>query len=56
MDIFSHSVDQAAAFAGVVSRQGGLAALCRTCRECPIVRACGGGLYAHRYSHRKWFR
>ena len=51
MDVFSHSVDEAAAFAGVASRQGGLEALCRTCRECPVVRACGGGLYAHRYSH-----
>ena len=50
LDVFSHSVDEAAAFAGVVSRQGGLEALCRTCRECPVVRACGGGLYAHRYS------
>jgi len=50
LDIFLHSVDEAAAFAGVVSRQGGIAALCRTCRECPVVRACGGGLYAHRYS------
>jgi uncharacterized protein len=49
MDIFSHSVDEAAAFASVASRQGGLAALCRTCRECSVVRACGGGLYAHRY-------
>jgi uncharacterized protein len=55
LNIFSHSVDEAAAFAGVVSRQGGLAALCRTCRECPIVRACGGGLYAHRYSRENNF-
>jgi uncharacterized protein len=55
MDIFSHSVDEAAAFTGVVSRQGGLAALCRTCRECPVVRACGGGLYAHRYSNENGF-
>ena len=50
MDIFSHSVDEAAAFTGVVSRQGGLASLCQTCRACPVVWACGGGLYAHRYS------
>ena len=50
LDIFSHSVDEAAACADVVSRQGGLEALCRTCRQCPVVRACGGGLYAHRYS------
>ena len=55
LDIFSHSVNEAAASAGVVSRQGGLAALCRTCRECPVVRACGGGLYAHRYSHENGF-
>ena len=55
LDVFSHSVDEAAAFAGVVSRQGGLAALCRICRECPVVQACGGGLYAHRYSHENGF-
>jgi uncharacterized protein len=55
MDIFSHSADEAAEFGGVVSRQGGLAALCRACRECPVVRACGGGLYAHRYSHEHKF-
>ena len=55
LDIFSHSVDEAAASAGVISRQGGLAALCRTCRECPVVRACGGGLYAHRYSYENDF-
>jgi uncharacterized protein len=55
LDIFSHAVDEAAACAGVLSRQGGLAALCRTCRECPVVQACGGGLYAHRYSHENGF-
>ena len=55
LDIFSHSVDQAAASTGVVNRQDGLAALCRTCRECPVVRACGGGLYAHRYSRQNGF-
>ena len=51
MDIFSHSVDEAAAFSGVVSRLGGLGSLCRTCRECPVVQACGGGLYSHRFSY-----
>jgi uncharacterized protein len=55
MDVFSHSVDEAAASADVASRQGGLAALCRTCRECPVVQACGGGLYAHRYSSENGF-
>jgi uncharacterized protein len=27
----------------------GMAALSLTCQECPIVSACGGGLYPHRY-------
>lgn len=55
MNIFSHSADQAAASGDAVGRQGGLLALCRTCRECPVVRACGGGLYAHRYSRENNF-
>jgi uncharacterized protein len=49
LDVFSHSVDETAAHPGVAGRQAGLAALCSTCRECPLVRACGGGLYTHRY-------
>ena len=34
---------------GIVARQRGLAGLCQTCQECPVVTSCGGGLYAHRY-------
>ena len=49
LDVFSHSVDQAAAHPGVAARQSGIAALCITCRKCPLVRACGGGLYGHRH-------
>ena len=26
-----------------------------TCRDCPLVRACGGGLYAHRYKSANGF-
>lgn len=48
-DIFSHSVDEAAAHPAVASRQAGIEALCQTCRDCELVRACGGGLYTHRY-------
>jgi len=48
-NIFSHSVDEAMANPGVASRQIGISALCSTCRACPLVRACGGGLYSHRY-------
>ncbi|WUH97176.1 FxsB family radical SAM/SPASM domain protein [Spirillospora sp. NBC_00431] len=49
MDVFRHSIDDVARDAGIEARQGGLAALCGTCRECPVVATCGGGLYAHRY-------
>jgi len=49
LNVFSHSVDEAAASPGVAGRQVGVEALCPTCRDCPLVRACGGGLYAHRY-------
>lgn len=47
--VHSHSVDDVARHPGVVARQGGLAALCATCRACQVVQVCGGGLYAHRY-------
>ncbi|TMR03819.1 FxsB family radical SAM/SPASM domain protein [Actinomadura soli] len=49
MDVFRNSVDDVARNAGIEARQGGLAALCETCRECPVVATCGGGLFAHRY-------
>src|SRR5258707_243186 len=49
LDVFTHSVDEAASHPGVTARQHGIAGLCRTCQECELVRACGGGLYAHRY-------
>ena len=54
-DIFSHSADEAAAHPGVAGRQAGIAALCATCRACPLVQACGGGLYPHRYSSANGF-
>jgi uncharacterized protein len=31
------------------TRQGGTLVLSEECQSCPIVRVCGGGLYAHRY-------
>ncbi|MFG3700788.1 FxsB family cyclophane-forming radical SAM/SPASM peptide maturase [Micromonospora sp. NPDC047620] len=49
LDVFRHRVDDAAAHPGIAVRQTGLAGLCATCRACPVVRHCGGGLYAHRY-------
>jgi uncharacterized protein len=49
LNVFEHSLDEAAAHPGLVARQGGIDALCATCRACPVVEVCGGGLYAHRY-------
>ncbi|GAA3199257.1 FxsB family cyclophane-forming radical SAM/SPASM peptide maturase [Actinocorallia longicatena] len=41
--------DAALPLPSVRARQTGLGALCEQCRACPVVRVCGGGLYAHRY-------
>ncbi|MEW1723786.1 radical SAM/SPASM protein FxsB, inactivated metallohydrolase extension form [Streptomyces sp. NPDC093109] len=48
-DVFAHTFDEVAAHPGVRSRQLGLAGVSETCRRCPVVRSCGGGLYTHRY-------
>jgi uncharacterized protein len=49
LDIFRHPLDAAAAHPGIKARQQGIAGLSATCRQCPVVSTCGGGLYAHRY-------
>ena len=49
MNVFSHSLDMAAQHPGIVAREQGIAGLCRTCQECPVVSSCGGGLYTHRF-------
>ncbi|MEU2067429.1 radical SAM/SPASM protein FxsBH, inactivated beta-hydroxylase extension form [Streptomyces anulatus] len=48
-DVFHHTFDEVAAHPGVRARQLGLAGVSETCRRCPVVRSCGGGLYTHRY-------
>ncbi|MCF1593001.1 FxsB family cyclophane-forming radical SAM/SPASM peptide maturase [Streptomyces muensis] len=48
-DVFHHSLDDVALHPGITARQLGLKGLSETCRACPVVRSCGGGLYAHRY-------
>jgi len=48
-DVFADDLDTAARHPGMIDRQGGLASLSAACRACPVVRSCGGGLYAHRY-------
>jgi uncharacterized protein len=49
LDVFSHTLDEAAGHPAIRARQRGIAGLSATCRACPVVRSCGGGLYAHRY-------
>ena len=48
-DVFRHALDAVAQHPGITARQQGLAGLCQTCRACPVVASCGGGLYTHRY-------
>lgn len=49
-DVFRHSFDEVARHPGVRARQLGLEGVSPTCRQCPVVRSCGGGLYTHRYA------
>ncbi|WP_187365593.1 FxsB family cyclophane-forming radical SAM/SPASM peptide maturase [Trebonia kvetii] len=49
LDVFSHSLNAAAAHPAIRARQQGIAGLSPVCRTCPVVDTCGGGLYAHRY-------
>ncbi|MEY9962912.1 uncharacterized protein ABIA33_000938 [Streptacidiphilus sp. MAP12-16] len=48
-DVFADDFDSAARHPGMIDRQSGLDGLSEKCRSCPVVRSCGGGLYAHRY-------
>jgi uncharacterized protein len=49
LHLSAHSLSEAAAHPAIKARQQGLAGVSRTCRQCPVVTSCGGGLYAHRY-------
>jgi len=55
LDVFSHSFDEAYAHEGFAARRVDQDGLCTTCRQCPVVEVCGGGLYAHRYSSANGF-
>jgi uncharacterized protein len=54
-DVFRHSFEEFARHPGVRARQRGLAGVSATCRRCPVIESCGGGLYAHRYSSGRGF-
>ncbi|MDH6490530.1 radical SAM/SPASM protein FxsB, inactivated metallohydrolase extension form [Streptomyces sp. SAI-127] len=54
-DVFRNDFAELARHPGVRARQTGLAGVSETCRRCPVVESCGGGLYAHRYSSESGF-
>lgn len=54
-DVFRHGFAEFARHPGVLARQAGVKGISETCRRCPVVKSCGGGLYAHRYSSRQGF-
>ena len=49
LDVWRHSLDEAAAVPGIAVRQHGIDGIGPVCRDCALVRICGGGLYPHRY-------
>lgn len=49
-DVFANELTEAARHPAIRARQLGTAGLSATCRRCPVVASCGGGLYAHRYA------
>jgi uncharacterized protein len=48
-NVFDHSLEDVLHHPAVVAVAQGVAGLSPTCQACPIVAACGGGLYPHRY-------
>uniref|UniRef100_A0AAU2A8R1 Radical SAM/SPASM protein FxsB, inactivated metallohydrolase extension form n=1 Tax=Streptomyces sp. NBC_00093 TaxID=2975649 RepID=A0AAU2A8R1_9ACTN len=54
-DVFRHGFEEYARHPGVQARQLGIEGVSETCRRCPVVESCGGGLYAHRYSNERGF-
>lgn len=54
-DVFRHDFEEFSRHPGVQARRLGLQGVSRTCRRCPVVDSCGGGLYAHRYSADRMF-
>jgi uncharacterized protein len=49
LHVARNSFDDALAHPGIRERQQGISALSEICQRCPVVKICGGGLYAHRY-------
>jgi uncharacterized protein len=56
LNVFDDTFDAALSHPGIAARQAGLAALCDTCRSCPVHMICGAGNYVHRYRPGAGFR
>ncbi|MEU8108794.1 FxsB family cyclophane-forming radical SAM/SPASM peptide maturase [Nonomuraea muscovyensis] len=56
LNIFDDSFDAALRSPMVRARQDKWRTLGETCRECELVRICGGGYFPHRYSRQNGFR
>ncbi len=56
LNIFDHSFDAALASPLVRSRQDSWLTLSDRCRECEVVRICGGGYFPQRYSRKNGFQ
>jgi uncharacterized protein len=56
LSVLTDDFDAALAHPGIAARQLGAAALCDTCRACPVHQVCGAGHYAHRYRAGAGFR
>jgi uncharacterized protein len=54
-DVFRHSFEEFARHPGVLARQRGADGVSETCRRCPVLESCGGGLYTHRHSAARGF-
>ncbi|MDY7085407.1 MAG: FxsB family cyclophane-forming radical SAM/SPASM peptide maturase [Actinomycetota bacterium] len=55
LTVFDASADDVTELPAMRRRRAGLSALSATCRACSLVRQCGGGLTAHRWSRAAGF-
>jgi uncharacterized protein len=56
LHVSTDAFDAALGHPTTVARQIGADALSAQCQQCPVLRACGGGLYPHRYRSGAGFR
>lgn len=54
-NVFDHSLEDVLHHPAIIAGAQGIHGLSAACRSCPIVTACGGGLYPHRYRSGKGF-